>query len=307
MDDTMKTGLLKGVLLVITGAVCYAVLATLVRLAYNEGYTTTEVIVAQYTLGLLALGIITLVKSRAGKQPAAPAQKYDRLKLIIGGTAYGLTGTFYYMSVKYIPVSVCVVLLMQTIWMGIVLEAVLARQWPSKGKCLAVLIILGGTLLATNAINNRYGLDIRGIMWGLASAVTYTIMLFVSNRIALNMPPQQKSYWTLLGATTVILLIAAGQWPASFHISVFWKWGLLLSLFGTILPPLLFSTGMPRTGIGLGSIIISIEIPVSVTMAYVLLHEQVLAIQWLGITMILTAIVLINFNTLRKELKTSTR
>lgn len=300
----MKTGMLKGVLLVITGAVCYAVLATLVRLAYNEGYTSTEVIVAQYTLGLLALGIITLVKKKSSRPSTAPAQKYDRLKLVTGGTAYGLTGTCYYMAVKYIPVSVCVVLLMQTIWMGIVLEAVLARQWPSKGKCLAVLIILGGTLLATNAISNHEGLDIRGILWGLASAVTYTIMLYVSNRIALNMPPQQKSFWTLSGATTLVLLIAVTQWPAVFHLSVFWKWGLLLSLFGTILPPLLFSTGMPKTGIGLGSIIISIEIPVSVTMAYILLHEQVLAIQWLGIVLILAAIVLININTLRKEFKT---
>ncbi|WP_298740386.1 DMT family transporter [uncultured Chitinophaga sp.] len=299
----MRTGMLKGVLLVITGAVCYAVLATLVRLAYNEGYTTTEVIVAQYTLGLLALGIITLFKS-SNRQYTAPVQKYDRLKLVIGGTAYGLTGTCYYMAVKYIPVSVCVVLLMQTIWMGIVLEALLTRRWPSKSKFLAMLIILGGTLLATNAINNSGKLDIRGILWGLASAVTYTIMLFVSNRIALQMPPQQKSYWTLLGATTLVLLIAIPQWPASFQISVFWKWGLLLAMFGTILPPLLFSVGMPRTGIGLGSIIISIEIPVSVSMAYILLHEQVLAIQWLGIALILAAIVLINLNALRKELKT---
>jgi drug/metabolite transporter (DMT)-like permease len=300
----MKTGMLKGVLLVITGAVCYAILATLAKLAYKEGYTTTEVIVAQYTLGLLALGIITLVKNKTGRQYVRPAAKYDRLKLVIGGTAYGLTGACYYTSIKYIPVSVCVVLLMQTIWMGIVLEAMLTRRWPSKGKCLAVLIILGGTLLATNAINNYEGLDIRGVLWGLASAVTYTIMLFVSNRIALDMPPQQKSYWTLLGATTLILLVAIPQWPANFHLSIFWKWGLLLSLFGTILPPLLFSIGMPKTGIGLGSIIISIEIPVSVSMAYILLHEQVLAIQWLGIVLILTAIVLINLNTLRKEFKT---
>src|SRR5688572_23115385 len=241
----MNTGLLKGVLLVITGAVCYAILATLVRLAYNEGYTTTEVVVAQYTLGLLALGVITLLKGKPVKQVTASSQKYDRLKLVLGGFSYGLTGGCYYMAVKSIPVSVCVVLLMQTIWMGIVLESLLAKQWPSKGKCLAVVIILGGTLLATNAINNHQALDLRGIIWGLAAATTYTIMLFVSNRIALGMPPQKKSFWTLVGATALILLIAVFRWPAVFHLSVFWKWGLLLSLFGTILPPLLFSTGMP--------------------------------------------------------------
>jgi drug/metabolite transporter (DMT)-like permease len=233
----MNTGLLKGVLLVIAGAVCYAILATLVRLAYNEGYTTTEVVVAQYTLGLFVLSLMVLMKRKTAAAPVRAAGKYDRLKLVAGGGAYGLTGVFYYMAVKYIPVSVCVVLLMQTIWMGIVLEAVLAKQWPSKDKWLAVVIILGGTLLATNAIENRHGLDIRGLAWGLGAALTYTVMLFMSNRVALNMPPEQKSCWTLLGATTLILLIAALQWPGAFHISVFWKWGLLLSLFGTILPP----------------------------------------------------------------------
>lgn len=303
----MNAGLLKGVLLVMAGAVSYAILATFVRLAYNEGYTTTEVVVSQYLPGLLVLGSMTLLKGRAGKPQPVSVQKHDRLKLIIGGTTYGLTGIFYYMAVKYVPVSICVVLLMQTIWMGIVLDAALKKQWPSKGKCLAVLIILGGTLLATNAIGNRDELDIRGIAWGLGAALNYTITLFVSNRIALGMDAHRKGFWTLVGATGIILLIAAIQWHGAFHWSVFWKWGLLLSLFGTILPPVLFNIGMPKTGIGLGSIIISIEIPVSVSMAYILLQEEVLASQWLGIVLILTAIVLINFSTLRKEFKTSTK
>ncbi|GAA0533936.1 EamA family transporter [Chitinophaga japonensis] len=301
----MNTGLLKGILLVVAGAVSYAVLAIIVRFAYNEGYTTIEVITSQYTLGLAVLGAVTLLKRKAPGPAATPAGRYVRWQLAAGGVAYGLTGVCYYMAVKYIPVSICVVLLMQTIWMGIVLEALLRRQFPGWGRCLAVLTVLAGTLLATNAIRNGHALDARGIAWGLAAAVTYTIMLFVSNRVALNMSPYEKGCWTLAGATALVLLIGAGQFGGGFNVSIFWKWGLLLSLFGTILPPVLFNTGMPKTGIGLGSILISAEIPVSVSMAYLLLHETVLASQWLGIVLIITAIVLINFNVLRKEFKTA--
>ncbi|MDN5397381.1 MAG: EamA/RhaT family transporter, partial [Chryseobacterium sp.] len=55
-------------------------------------------------------------------------------------------------------------------------------------------------------------------------------------------------------------------------------------------------------GLGLGSIVSSLELPVSVTMAFVLLGEKVLLIQWGGIILILFAIVLMNLPS-KKELK----
>lgn len=61
--------------------------------------------------------------------------------------------------------------------------------------------------------------------------------------------------------------------------------------------------GFPKTGIGPGGIIISIEILVSVSIAYVLIHEEILATQWLGIGLTIGSIVVINFRTLTKEFK----
>ena len=68
----------------------------------------------------------------------------------------------------------------------------------------------------------------------------------------------------------------------------------MLALFGTIIPPMLLNAGFPHTGIGLGSIVASIELPVSVLMAFVLLNESVVLWQWMGIALILFAIVLMN-------------
>jgi drug/metabolite transporter (DMT)-like permease len=60
-------------------------------------------------------------------------------------------------------------------------------------------------------------------------------------------------------------------------------------------PSMLMNAGFPLTGIGLGSIVSALELPVSV-MAYVLLNEDVNATQWLGIVLIILAIVLMNIN-----------
>ena len=51
---------------------------------------------------------------------------------------------------------------------------------------------------------------------------------------------------------------------------------------------------MPHTGPALGSILSSSELPVSMLMAFFILHEQVSLIQWVGMAMILLGIVLPN-------------
>jgi drug/metabolite transporter (DMT)-like permease len=296
----MDKGLLKGILFVGIGAASYGVLATLVRLAYNEGYSTTEVTYAQYLVGLVVMGCLWLFRKN---DPVKRQEgRHDVAKLIAGGTSYGLTGVFYYLSVQYIPVSICVILLMQTIWMGVVLESLLAAKWPGLNKCAAVVIVLLGTVLATNVLSAEGSPDMKGVLWGMAAAVTYTISLYVSNSVAAGMQPQKKGFFILLGGTAMVLAVGLLNMPAQFNLSIFWTWGLLLALFGTILPPLLFNVGFPKTGIGLGAIIIAIEIPVSVSMAWLLLHERVNGWQWFGIVLIIVSIVIMNLHLLRKDL-----
>ncbi|MEG0984394.1 EamA family transporter, partial [Algoriella sp.] len=71
---------------------------------------------------------------------------------------------------------------------------------------------------------------------------------------------------------------------------------LMLSLFGTVLPPILLNKGFPHTGLGLGSIVSSLELPVSVTLAWIVIPETVLPIQWTGIAIIIFAIIISNIN-----------
>src|SRR5690606_11473403 len=194
------------------------------------------------------------------------------------GTSLGFTSLFYYLSVVYINVSVAIVLLMQTVWMSVLLEAILSKRFPSVQKIVSVVIVLFGTLLATNLIGKEVDLDWMGIFWGLMAAASFTTTMYASNRIATYLPAYKKSLIMLLGGFVVIIGFLIYSYDGSFDFSIFWKWGLILSLFGTIIPPLLLNAGFPKTGLGLGSIVSSVELPVSVTMAYVLLSEEVIAI-----------------------------
>ena len=290
----MNNSVFKGSLLVAMGAASYGMLTTFVKMAYAEGFTSYEITFSQMFLGLIGLLIINLLFVKNKKTKSSNPQTKSILKLMAAGTSLGLTSTFYYLAVKYVPVSVGIVLLMQSVWMGVVLEAIMTRTKPSNQKIIAVLAILGGTVLATNLLLDSIQIDWRGIGWGMLAAASYTVTISTSNQVSLHMHSLRRSLWMMLGGTLTVGIILSPFLLEQFNFEILTKWGLILALFGTILPPILYTAGMPKINVGLGAIISSIELPAAVLMAYFLINEQVNTYQWAGILIILLAVVQMN-------------
>lgn len=276
------------------GATSYGMLATFVKLAYKEHYTTAEVISAQFIYGILGILIINTFQKAKSKVAIDKATPRNIMQLMIAGTSLGFTSIFYYLCVKYIDVSIAIVLLMQTVWMGVLLEWFLEKKLPSTQKIIAVIIVLIGTVLATNLINNTTQIDWRGIFWGILAAASFTTTMFTANKVAVGISSAQRSLYMLLGGAVIVFIFTLVTQTTPFNFEIFLKWGIFMALFGTIIPPMLMNAGFPITGIGLGSIVSALELPVSVTMAFLILNENVIAIQWFGIILIIIAIVIMN-------------
>lgn len=291
-----KNTVLKGVFLVALGATSYGMLATFVKLAYEEKFTTAEVTSSQFILGILGVFMINVFQKFTNKEVAKKASSKNIFQLLLAGTSLGMTSVFYYLCVKYIDVSIAIVLLMQTVWMGVLLEMFLDKKLPSKQKTISVIIVLFGTVLATNLINTTTQIDWRGIFWGMLAAASFTTTMFTANRIATEISSAQRSLYMLLGGAIIVFGFGIFTQTTAFNFAIFLKWGIYLALFGTIIPPMLLNAGFPKTGIGLGSIVASLELPVSVAMAFFILNEKVIPLQWLGILMIIAAIVIMNIN-----------
>jgi drug/metabolite transporter (DMT)-like permease len=290
----MKSQALRGSLLIALGATSYGMLGTFVKMAYQNGYSTAEVTFSQFALGFIVLLVLTSFwKREPAKEPNRSNSK-SILKLILAGTSLGLTSIFYYLAIQYIPVSVAIVLLIQTVWMGVVVEMIINRKTPGLRKILSVVLILFGTVLATGLVKQGVAINRTGFAWGLLSALSYTATMYSSNGLELHLPPLRRSLYMILGGLIIIALVFHSAIDEHFSYQIFFSWGLVVALFGTILPPLLFTRGMPLTGIGLGAIIAAIEIPVAVFMAHLLLGERVALLQWLGVVLILAAVVLMN-------------
>jgi len=283
----------KGLLLVFGGATSYGILATIVKYANNLGIHTSILIFMQFVVGLSFLLIYSALKDRK-KEVSVYLSKRSQLKLMLYGTTFGMTSIFYYLSIRYIPVSLGIIMLMQSIWMSIILESILLKKRPSRIKLLGAFTIFLGTILSTNVLFELSAIDWRGIVLGMLAASSYTISMHASNHLEKQTSNYVRSKYFILGG----FIFVSCYW--NIDIIVYFTsldgvfWGILLALFGTIIPPLLFTQGMPIIGIGLGAIIASVEIPVSILSAHIVLDERINTWQWLGVAIILCSVVLVN-------------
>lgn len=289
----MKNSVLKGSLLVAVGAASYGMLTTFVKMAYVEGFTIAEVAFSQYLLGFVSLLLLNFFIKHQWNQKIF-LRKRKIFKLILAGTSFGLTTIFYYSAVQTISVSFGIVLLMQSVWLGVLLDSFLNKLIPTKRTILAVAIILLGTLLATNIFFENRNLSFSGIGFGLLAAICFTLAMFFSNRIATDLPPLVRSKWMLLGGLLTVFIANFPKILVGFNWEIFTSWGIVLAVFGSILPPFLLAAGMPKINLGLGTIISALELPVAVLMAYFLLNESVSNFQWIGIFLIIVAIAMMN-------------
>jgi len=295
--------MLRGILLVLFGACSFGILSTFVKLAYKEGYTLGDVTGTQALFGVILLWSIYFIQRKTqGKDQPRPIIKTHWLKLMLAGTVTGLVSLTYYQCVKLIPASVAIILLMQFVWISALLEFIFFKKKPNKLQILAIIFILVGTVAASGYYENTGGsLSLLGIGYGLIAALCYATFLLLNGNLGNEYPPIQKSALMISGACILIFLVL----PPHFLINgalggSLLKWGLILAIFGTVIPPLCFSSGIPKIGLTLSSILSSVELPVAVSMSALVLHEEVSLIRWIGVLIILSSMILPNLENLKK-------
>lgn len=291
-------------LIVLIGGCCYGALSTFVKLAYSAGFTSSEVTGSQFLMGTILIWIAALFSKK--KKLTLPKIG----KLLISGIPLGLTSLFYYQSLQSLNASLAIIFLFQFVWIGSLFEWVFYKKPPTLGKIISIGILIIGSIFASGIIGEGIGeITWQGTGWGMLSALTYTTFIFLSSSVEKDTPVVQKSaLFTTGGMITVFILSPPTgllQLPVLMEIA---PYGFYLGLLGVVLPPILFTIGMPHVGPGLGTILTSSELPIAVILSSIVLSEHVSMSQWLGVVLILGGIVAGNLkisHTKKKKKSTS--
>jgi drug/metabolite transporter (DMT)-like permease len=282
--------------MVFTGACSYGILSSLVKLSYKEGFTAAQVSFVQALIGALVLWLMVILQKKKNKRVTTISGN-TWLLLLLTGAAIGLTTFLYYLSVKYIPASIAIIILMQFTWMTVLLDWYFLKNAPAAKLLITIACILIGTVLATGGIGSIQALSLKGISIAFASALLYAFYIVANSRAGKEISPIRRSAIMVSGAAAGIFIINSQKLLVGIPLNYpFFKWTCLLALFGTIIPPLLFARGIPKIGASLSSVLMVAEMPVAIICASILLKEPIHCIQWIGIIIMLCAIVYLNIS-----------
>ena len=305
---------LKGGLCVFFGACSFGMLSTIVKTAYKEGFTLGQITGMQTMIGVIILWFLYLVTRKtksvrksenlSNTEVSINKPKTKWWKVSIAGCFTGLVGIFYYKCVQILPASIAIILLMQYLWISILIELIIFKKKPYPIQLVAVLIVLIGTVFAAGILSQEHETSVEGIVYGMLAACCYAIFLMTSGRVGTDMPFLKKSALMITGSLILTWIIFPPNflWNGILVSTTLLKWGCLLALLGTVIPPLFFSIGVPKVGVSLGAILSAAELPVAVTASHFILHEKVEILQWFGVCLILGAIILTNLKLKNKSL-----
>lgn len=286
----MKTNLIYPLLIVIASS-SYGILSTIVKVAMQHGFTSSEAVSSQYIIGFMLVATIFIITQRQ----LPKLSKNGLLILVSAGIFTGITGIVYGESLKYLPASLAVVMLFQFTWIGLLLDCVFHKRLPSRPEVISIIVLFAGTILAAGVLNvDLSDIAIQGWLFGLAAAFTFACFIQFNSRPVEGITTTSRVLIVSFVALIMISIFLNPEiaWNGKLFTEGLWKFGLALGLFGIILPIYLFSIAVPKVGGALASILSAIELPVAVTVSVIVLHESLTLLQIVGIILVILGMLL---------------
>jgi len=298
-SDQERSRFITGVVISVTGALCFSTKAVFVKLGYRDGGADP--------LSLLALRMLFSLPLFAAAAAVAWWRKPQRLPLTYwmavaatGVLGYHISSLLDFAGLRHISAGLerlvlftypTIVLLLSA---GLFHQQILPRQW------LAVAISYAGIALAfvgEYASIDRTGTGhlIEGVLLVFACAITYGSYIVASSRLIRNTGPALFNSVSMLAACFGVLLhqVLAGSASLVELPAAAWQYGFLMAVFSTVIPSYLIAESMRRIGGDNTAIIASIGPVSTIFMASWLLDEPVTAMQLLGTAAILAGIWLV--------------
>ena len=173
------------------------------------------------------------------------------------------------------------------------------RQVPTGTEIISILLAIVGTfLIATHGQLNELSITPIGLFWGIFSAFTYALYIILPGKlIRLYGSMVVIGLGMLMGG--IVVTLGVQTWKQSLPLDTGTTFGLLgIVGVGTIFAYTAFLKGVGLVGPVNGSLLASIEPIASVFFAVWLVNEQFYTIDFVGMLLILLAVLLISLKDL---------
>lgn len=290
---------IKGMLLTLLAAAGFGLAAPLSKYIYSHGISIYMMLTVRFILaGVILMAYMFVNKSKG-------LFKIDRSSIILlfllGGVIYVATTIFYFSAIKYIPVSIHVILFYTyPLAINIFCFVVLKEKIPFN-RCIAMGFSFIGIVLI--AFNGKIFIQMKGVLLSLSAAVCYgTYLLLLNHKKLHGLSALSVAFYTNVfsGISFTLLSVLTGNFVVKLPYQ-----GLLgilvMAIFSTALAIIVLKKGIQMVGPSKASIISTFEPLEGILLSVLLLGETLNGIQIIGMILTLTGIIL-----LKRKQRTST-
>ncbi|HEO2451252.1 TPA: EamA family transporter [Streptococcus agalactiae] len=255
------------------------------------------------SLRLLITGIflLSLARSKQKEHLVAAWKQPKFLKQVLLFSIFGLVLNQYAFlrAIHLTNAGTATVLQYMAPILILSIVCILNRQRPTSFEIIAIaMAILGTYMIATHGKLGSLAITPKGLMWGLGSAITYSIYILL--------PVKLIHEW---GSTIVIgsgmfiggilfsLVTKAWQYPLQINVMSILAYIGIIGI-GTIFAYTFFLKGVSIVGAVKGSLLASVEPVSSVFLTILVLGEIFYPIDLLGMLFIFLAVTLISYKDL---------
>ena len=295
----MKLQLLYPIFIIIASS-SYGLLSTIIKVAMEHGFTSAQAVTSQYIIGF----ILTLLLFLFTQRTLPRLTKKGVLTIIVAGSLTATTGMIYGHALNYLTASLAVVLFFQFTWIGLFIDCTLHKRLPTRYESLSIIILLAGTVLAAGIMDTDLStIPWQGWVYGLLAALSFAIFIQVNSRQVEGVTTIARTFLMSVVALIVISIFLTPEiaWNGTLFKTDLWIFGIILSVFGILLPIILLSIAAPKVGGALSSILSAMELPVAIIASVIILKESLSPLQYVGIVLVLVGMTLPTLLAQRKK------
>ncbi|HFH7886044.1 TPA: DMT family transporter [Streptococcus agalactiae] len=255
------------------------------------------------SLRLLITGIflLSLARSKQKEHLVAAWKQPKFLKQVLLFSIFGLVLNQYAFlrAIHLTNAGTATVLQYMAPILILSIVCILNRQRPTSFEIIAIaMAILGTYMIATHGKLGSLAITPKGLMWGLGSAITYSIYILLPVKIIHEWGSTIViGSGMFIGGILFSLVTKAWQYPLQINVMSILAYIGIIGI-GTIFAYTFFLKGVSIVGAVKGSLLASVEPVSSVFLTVLVLGEIFYPIDLLGMLFIFLAVTLISYKDL---------
>jgi len=202
--------------------------------------------------------------------------------LAVYGVALGVMNFLYYMALRTLPLAITVAIE----FTGPLAVAVLSSR--RAVDFLWVVLAVAGLALLLPIAPAAANVDPTGVLFALGAGACWALYIVFGQKAGADYGAQAVALGSVIASIIVVPIGVAAAGSRLFSLAVL-PYGLAIALLSTALPYTLEMISLTRLPARMFGIFMSVEPVFAALIGWAMLHEQLSAVQWLAIVMIILA------------------